>query len=252
MNSIEITYKNKAFTIEVPSGWNECDRKMYFKVCDLLRENDLSQERLRIFLHRTCKLPRRVIRAITDVEIHAIMSTFDWVLEPPTHIQSSVGWWFIFRGPQHALSNVIAKQYGLADEAFIKYCEAVEKGDKQEALKFFNKLCAALLTPFGLGYRDWIATAQLKFMRFLPASFKQVVLYQFWGIRNEYVKQFPLTHTRRKTKGKNYGWIGLFVDMAGEKFGPVSNVKKENFYEIMIQCEKNFEHLKEAEKQRKK
>jgi hypothetical protein len=252
MNNITLTHGEKKFEINVPSKWDECDRKMYFSVCELLRGNNLEQLKLRRFLNVTCKIPKRTIRSITDIEIQALMSTFGWALEPPSHMQTAAGWWFIFRGPKTALYNVTALQYGMTDEAFIKYCEAVKKGEKKESQEKFNKMCACLITPFGLPFNGRIADVQMKFMRFLPQRFKQVVFYEFWGIRNAYVKKFPKTHTKRKSKGSDFGWIGLFVSMAGAEFGKASEVKKERFYEIMVKCEQNFERMKEAEMQQRK
>lgn len=78
-----------------------------------------------------------------------------------------------------------------------------------------------------------------------------VILYEFWGMSNFLADHFPDAFDRSRqssTRGRNYGWPGMFELMAGVKFGSVSQVKTEGVYDIFLHVQQEIERERNAKK----
>ena len=253
MNEIEIRIGRRKWLIELPDSWESCTRKLYREVCWLLVIGRFDTPHMRRWLVKYTKIPRRAVARMSESEINAILQCLKWSVDPPKHASGKFGWWWFWRGPLAGFQNVDAVQYGMADQHFKKYLDAVKEQDAAVAKVELRNLAAMVLTPFGIRYRPWLAEAQKVVFRMMPMRMRMVVLYEFWGMTNFLAGHFPLAFSRRKKGGgKDYGWPGMFEAMAGEKFGPMSQVKSEKIYDIFLHIEQSLQREKEAEKERRK
>lgn len=227
--------------MKLPESWEECSPKLYSRVCWLLVSGLFDTPRMRKWLVKYTKLPKRAVAMMSESEVNIVLQCLKWTMEPPIHATGKVGWWWLWKGPTSGFQNVNGLQYGHADQRFQNYQKAAKDGDSKKSIRLLTEFASIMMTPFGLEYSPRVARLQLWVMKLMPLRIKMALVYEFWGMTNFLSKHFPKAFSRRKKgPGRDYGWPGMFEVMAGPKFGPMSQVKREKVYDLFLHIEQDL------------
>lgn len=195
-----------------------------------------------IFLMEVVQIPEEVLELLFENKILLVnvfaelnfLEDFTKVLHQTSHLPSLA--FGLVQGPQDALSGMPFKQLNIADQ----YLSAYQESKDDKLIKY---LFAWLYTPFGWilpdtlqGIWAWILTLCYS------KSTQTLAILNFVGLRNEFSRRFPLTFSQTtESKGTDYGYLGLVVSLAGEKFGLPQQVEKTDANMVFIGIEKNNE-----------
>lgn len=142
------------------------------------------------------------------------------------------------KGPQDSLNSTSFLELDVADKYLAAYQKTREK-------KYFHYLLAWLYKPMGVILPDWLQKMWVLVLRiYCSRHTQQLCVLNFVGLRNNFSSRFPLTFSRfskEKDLGTNYGFLGMVVAMAGEKFGLPKQVEKTDCNLVFIGIEKNNE-----------
>lgn len=142
------------------------------------------------------------------------------------------------KGPKDSLHSTSFLELDVADKYLAAYQKTRDK-------KYFYYLFAWLYKPMGLILPDWLQKMWVLILRICCSRYtQQLCVLNFVGLRNNFSSRFPLTFSRfskEKDLGTNYGFLGMVVAMAGEKFGLPKQVEKTDCNLVFIGIEKNNE-----------
>ena len=257
MNSIQIKGKIPIFfgwftitvnrDIQAPSTWNELSRAQLYKVVDLLTSNQYLRDGKIRLVHVLLNIKSWLFFKLTPEQIQDLTPITEFLLKDNELTTNLVPWIkiesIIYHGPRSFLANLSIEEFGFADTFYTKY-KATRKDE------FLRALCAAL-------YRREVSSPtsdehrgdnreQFNMHSVFPRSdvFKALTFAQkyavclfYEGCRNWITKKYPLPFSKEKPKGKSFGWGGVLLELAGNKFGDHDQTKKTNLMVVLNHLE---------------
>lgn len=232
MISVEFQRGDKLITAALPESWSDLSRRQYALVARANTRKVRSQVHAQ-FLH-AFGVPRHVTEELSPGVLATICRDSAVTNTLPEHHNWMGTRIPFFTPPKNALSNISTDQFGLADQWMRKF---LDSKTRQDSRKNLNRLFACLYHMRGVKWSRKTADIYTILATLLPRKMKIAIAYSFLGCSRWYAKQFPKTHKKKTSKGPDYGWPGLIVDLAGPKFGHPDQVKKTSIYEVMVHLE---------------
>ena len=232
-------------SIDSASAWNELSQKQLYIISDVLHSKTLlidGKIRLAIAL---LGIKMRLFLRFTASQVHDILPITQFILEENKLTKNLVPYLKVgskrFYGPTSRLANITIEEFGFADTFYTRFKETMED-------EWICRLCAVLYRPQRSGYnpksdsyKGDIREDFNKHLVFVRArrfeklnSSQKYAIYLFYeGCRNEIIKKHKHVFAKRKPTGKSFGWGGILVDLAGNKFGGHEQTKRANLFDVL-------------------
>ncbi len=169
--------------------------------------------------------------------VNAILEESMWLADLPGHhksFRSRIGWWF---GPKEKLYDWTWYRFGLAEENFKLYIEALQDEDRQAARRQMNRLFACLYGVFGI-WNNKIADWYIQLAFFVRRSKKHEAIENYRGLREWLQQTYKPAFSGGSSDSNEDLMRSLTIAMAGPKFGNVPQVLKANLHDVLIyQCQ---------------
>lgn len=278
MNTIQIKGKLPFFfgklhwpvnkKIKVASAWDELSQKQLYIIADVLHSKTLLIEgkiRLAVAL---LGVKMRMFLRFTASQVHDILPITEFILEENKLTKNLISYLKVgsqrFYGPANLLANITIEEFGFADTFYTRYKES-----KKE--EWLCRLFAALYRPQKADYdpksdsykgdiredfnRHLVFNRARRFAK-LKDNRKYAIFLFYEGCRKEIIQKHPHVFSKKKPTGKSFGWGGILVELAGNKFGDHEQTKKANLFDVLGHLEmeaiKANKFKEEQEKLRRK
>lgn len=244
-----MTYKGVEHSETVRVGWADLSKSELVALCKIITKGGGSNT-VRKYVQIITGLPGRVLAQFTESEMEKVAAESNILIEQPSFRKSHfTRLLLVFKGPGDGLGRMRFKQYGLADQQFRHYWEAAGK-DGQNAAALRRSVLAIVYTPAFLPFNARLVTFYSLLFRLVPARIQIAALYNYWAQRN-WLREVYDDVFEGGSKGKNYGFRGLIISIAGEKFGTAKSVGRAKLHDVMTYLEMRAEENEEIRRRMK-
>ena len=253
-----IAEKSPVITAPFPDEWDEITQRQLLLIADHLWNPKTKIASARDLLAAMIGLPKKQFRKISPHQLsNDLMPLLGFIAE-----ENLLSKWLIPRlgryyGPAEKLSNITVDEFIGADMAYTHYFE-LRQNDPKQAHKQLCRLAAILYRP----KKWWWSITRLfpslnsgdcrqplndntidmrarKFEK-LPLPVLLAIMHNYQGCRNWIHATFPdawQTSDEQKTGTNKYGIVAFAVDMAGGKFGNVTETGNTLLFTVLIELE---------------
>lgn len=223
--------------IDLPENLNHMtheDFMCYFRIKTGI--NDVFD--LEHFASSILGLPKNLIQKQSKSSLSQIINE-SYILEIGCYSENSffppIAW--IWRGPSDSFMKTRFKQFGLMDQAINLFLEAEDPDEIKKQIPIFM---AAAYTPFGLPWNNWIGN--LNHFIFKRIRFKKMAYAaeSFLLLRSWLVELYPETFSSQGSSGRDFGFQGIQVQIAGDKFGTVEKAGKARLHDVFTHIEQQI------------
>lgn len=200
-------------------------------------------------LYHFLKLPPRVFfkipRGILDELFAKLSFLLDKCVMNTALIRSFFHRGILYIGPEDNLSTNVMIESGWMEQFFSVYHEHHREEDLDLLIATVYRPVHwwKLITPW-ISWEDRripfrMATVEKRAakLKTLPKDLKQAIHLQLMGLRNSKAEQFPNVYTPRGG-GDRFGWLGLMIDLAGDKFGDQKAIEMVPTDKVLVYLEK--------------
>ena len=276
MVEIKIELGKKSFQFDLPQSWDQVPEhlypflaRIYLRDSRFMNENDKLVRTLAILMDGAIG----ALDLLTDYQILDLTKMIHWVYEKLDLKENKIISFTLdeidYLGPSSDLSNMRFGEFIMAETYFMQYTES-----RMENSIYLDKLIAALYRPHGLGpeyspgdahYRgDWrqkfnsnLIDSRASIIKDLDLAIKDGI-YLFYAVaRDSLFSYYPNVFPKRKSSSKqqnvgqiNFGWIGVFDDMLGEKGRTAESLEDEFLSTALMSLERNQIKIKEINKKK--
>ena len=200
----------------------------------------------------------------TDDQVFDLLSLSDFIFKNNDLSRAVIPHFRIglrkYYSPGNKLGNLSIEEFSYADTFYMKHKQTNE-------IEWLNLLIVTLYRPKTHDHRpdsvDYKGDIREEFNSYilnfrsekiskLKNKTKFAILLFYEGCRNIIIKQHPHVFTKNKPKGKDFGWGGTLVELAGNKFGTHEQTKKANLWDVMGHLEMEAIKAKELDNQYQK
>ena len=235
--------------IEAPASWNELTKKQLYKIAEIIHsERYLIDGKIRLVV-AVLGIRLMLFLKLNASQVYDLLPLAKFVMNdneltinlvPKLRISFTY-----YYGPNDRLSNITIEEFSFLDTFFIRYKET---GDNL----WLNLLCSAMYRPKRADYNPTAETYKgdirvdfnkhLVFYsahRFesLSSAQKYAILLFYDGCRNQITKKYWNIFGQKKTSGKSFGWGGVLMELAGNKFGDHERTKTANLLDVLNHLE---------------
>ncbi|MGJ1424559.1 hypothetical protein ACR79B_11245 [Sphingobacterium spiritivorum] len=276
MNTLTIEAKKQTWHVQIPENWDEVPlhlypnlAQLYLKGPDRMNETD---KLVRVFCLLAIDAYKGVMQ-MSDEQLTICLPMIYWVFENldiqrnplPSFVHNNIR----YIGPDKELENVRFGEFCMAETFFMQYWE--NKDDK-----ILDKLIATLYRPAGNGnqynpkhntYRgdrrekfngNLIDIRAEKFSDLDVAIKDGIYLYYLvsrWQIFDYFPHVFPKKKHQKintpKQKTPQYGWMGVFDDLQGERGHTAETLEDEFLHTTLLSLERGQIKFKELKLNKK-
>lgn len=252
MTEIKIEYNGVTYSGSLPECWEDLSLKGYRAV---QRGGDW-----RLLLSRLCGIPKKVFRAMLDFEVEAVLTPLcssdpsvsppgdekpptPFFYEVPFHGRNFVPWLGVLKGRKSKFVNLTCGELAMSDLYFQAYNSFL--ADDQEAdPKVQRKMLLGMLSSVyrlpGVPHREWMIPVWVFLLKLVPNRKLLCAYNNYWGMRQWMSGQYPRSYSGGGG-GDDHGWRGMFLDLAGEKFGTIEKIGRIKAHDVMTHIEKSLE-----------
>lgn len=273
-----VEYEGKK--VQCPETWNELNKKQLITIAEhwpktmlIKEEKELEKAYYRakvIILRVLIEMKPHIYAKLTLDQVASMLPLMDFLNQPPDLDKQLIPYFTIrgkkYIGPEAGLKKSNFDEFIKADTIFMK----ITKGD----FSLIDQMVATLYRPkLGLfqidelkrqnkyigdkrvPYNDQVISDLAEFYKDnLADRYKWAVFYFYWGFRNKHVivfeNLFEKKNPETKETGNNYGWGGTLLELSGEKFGPLTETSKTNWFTIFVEMSRRSDlAMKQKQKQ---
>lgn len=274
---MEIKINN--YKYNTPEDINDLDNQQLLGVFDiiytekrsgLLRPEELTNHIKMVLICIICKLPKELIAEMSGMDLLKLSPVIDFLFDSHetdegvkqiylkqnltrTPIPKFKAGNIAYYGPADGITNLSIYEFAFADAYMVQYL-------KTQSEVFLNQMIATLWRPskpksqkaFGYGgdrrvdiqkYEHVIEKRSEVIGKKLDEIQKSVILHYFISSRKELFNRYPIPMS--DDGGEGYGYAGLILSLAGDKFGDAEKTAQTDLVTILI-------HLSMMEKEREK
>lgn len=253
-----VIIKNKRLTL--PERWNELTVHQLRWICKYIYPNiNLFNQSPTIYYHLKVRLlmvlmevprynifsaKRRMFFKISAESLADLTMQINWIYQSANLTLNpfpaiSIGFKKLY-GPPDGLSNMKLIEFSFADHFFCEFQKTKKESDLNNFIaclyrhKMFNN-ADDVREPFNKNTIAYRATLLKNFRN----EDKIAILLFYLSCRELIVKRYAkvFEKTNNKGKTKNFGMAGLIVEMAGTKFGNVTETEQTDINAIFIYLE---------------
>ncbi|SFC93194.1 hypothetical protein SAMN05421780_1139 [Flexibacter flexilis DSM 6793] len=237
-----------------PKNYQELTRDQLIKIYELLMSEapytDVVVAIIPVLfrLHMNLELLRFFMTKVTPVEWVDLALLTDPFIQNPESCINLLPTVCVdekqFVGPADTLANLSFAEFINADTHFLRFLQTQDESH-------LNALCATLYRPQREDFNpdapdtngdprevfndNLVATRAQTFATLLKGE-KAAILYFFMGCRNEIEKQYPWIFKKTdEEKTESEGWVGVWLQMAGNKFGDAEKTANTNLHWILTE-----------------
>lgn len=224
-------------TLEMPEDMMHLDKEsflVYFRI----KSGTNSIPDLEHFLEYVLGFPEDVVSRISVSEMAAIINESKIMLHGELCAKSFFPRMLLWFGPKDFLANTRFKQFGLMEEALKGFIEAEDRKDQRSQLVRF---AAAAYTPLGLPWTDFIGSMNLILLRLCRTRKIILATEAFILLRTWFSEYFPESFDPGGgKKERDFGFQGIQVRIAGEKFGTVKKAGRAMLHDVFTHIEQQI------------
>lgn len=255
MNTIEI---NK-YVFKSPDDWNSLTRKQLLYIAGRLdywlwlskKQYSIGKEKFFLLmklmsisrfniLSRKTKLFYKLFHSSDEDSLAGLLITTDFVFSGENTLTKNLlptirKGFKTYYGPSDRLSNIGFYEFVFADSFYLKYRETKNK-------KWLNLLVASLYRPKLERFDNALLEKRAELFSRISLAEKQAIYIFYIGCRISLVKKYPDAFSSNKAnKGKNYGWEGIILGLAGNRFGTIEETRQTNLHTVLTYIQMNSE-----------
>jgi hypothetical protein len=155
-------------------------------------------------------------------------------------------------GPSDDFQNLRLLEFSFCDSYYMRYRMSKEEENLDKMIAVLYRPAAAVkdLADKREKLNQHTIEDRAKQIKKLPLLEKQAILLWYTACRSRLERTYNYAFSKEKqhkAKSKNYGWAGLIVSMAGEKFGTVEQTSDEYIHTIFLQMDMQLQAQEQLE-----
>lgn len=240
MHTITLSITEKGKTAEhrftLPGGWQECTARQLCLAASALYTEDIFGDKAQYFMGTLLAEQadvRRVILDLNDLHAGQLAGLVEWIDTPFVTQKSLIATYEGLTGPGDNLKGFSIERLGFADLFCNRYADT---GETVELSRLMGVLYCEAPEAWT---EDHIDEGEILFLD-TPLSWKLGALLNYRGLRANMVEAHPNVFEGGSSDHEmaRFGWLGVIQDLAGDKFGPVSQAKRTPVPEAMAYFER--------------
>lgn len=271
MVEIKIELGKKRFRFDLPQSWDEVPEhlypflaRIYLRDSRFMNENDKLVRTLAILMDGGIG----ALDLLNDYQILDLTRNIHWVYEKLDLTENKIFSFTLneidYLGPSSDLSNMRFGEFIMTETYFMQYTES-----GLENPIFLDKLISVLYRPHGIGpeydpgdpgyrgdcrqkFNSNLIDGRAAIIEGLDLAIKDGI-YLFYAVARDLLfSYYPNVFSKRRSSSKqqksgqiNFGWIGVFDDMLGEKGRTAESLEDEFLSTALMSLERNQIKIKE-------
>lgn len=271
MVEIKIVLNKKNFRFDLPQSWDEVPEHLYpFLARIYLRDSRFMNEKDKLVRTLAILMDESLgaLDLLNDGQLLDMIRMVHWVYERMDLTENKI---FSFTkdgvdylGPSSDLSNMRFGEFIMAETYFMQYIES-----RMENTILLDKLISVLYRPHGIGpeyspgdpvyrgdcrqkFNSNLVDVRSTSIKDLDLAIKDGI-YLFYAVARDILfSYYPNIFSKRKSSTDqnksgqvNFGWIGVFDDMLGEKGRTAESLEDEFLSTALMSLERNQIKIKE-------
>lgn len=232
MKDVLIKYKGKEISLECASCVDELSIDQFKSYIDFTSQVDSGKQDYRAALSNIFGLPSQVLKEITEHECIQLFNELELLSADISSAKSFYPTVPFFKAPKVALSNLLFMQFALADESLSMITEANSK-------KMARRVFAALYAPVFFGWSSLSADLALK-LSFLIRPKKLLRIVEAYRSQSSWLRLKYKHSFGGKSSSGGFGYQGMVVSIAGDKFGSVDKARMQKLHDVFIHIEQTI------------
>ncbi len=246
------------------SSWNELSQKELYVVADILHSKTLLVDGKMRLMVALLGIKFRVLLAFTASQVHDLLPITKFILEENKLTTNLIPFLTLgsttLYGPNNFLANINIEEFAFADAFYVRFKET--KSDEM-----LCRLCATLYRPKREGYdpkspdfkgdirqdfnKHQVFNRARRFEKFNSAQKYAISLF-YEGCREKLIKKHPNVFSKGKGRSKSFGWGGILMELAGDKFGDLQHTNRALMVNVLSYLEMQAIKAKKLEAEYKK
>lgn len=160
----------------------------------------------------------------------------------------------LYYGPDDAFTNFTFLEWILCDQFFTKWQKTEDPFNIDKLIATIYRKQKESLTDEKYDGDPRIRLNEnhikdnAKSFETLPRNLKTALLTIYIGNRNTVIRRFKRVFEDNEGEADKFGWTGVLVKLAGDKWGNKEETEYTNLYDMFISFDQNIEKLEEAER----
>ncbi len=277
MVKFQIADGKKVYTANIPENWNEVPEEQYPNLAQIYLKTENRMNEYDKLVRSFCLLTIRAwdgVKLMSDEQLAYHLQHIHWVFGELDLSLNKIPQFSIdgvdYYGPEEELGNLRFGEYCIAEAHFIAYWQHRDE-------KALDRLIATLYRPKGKGNQykkdnpDYRGDIREKFngnlveqraevFADLDLAIRDGIFLFYVSARNILASYYPHVFPKKRAKNTplgnqqvpNYGWLGVFDDLLGEKGRTAETLEDEFLATTLMSLERSQIKFRDMKRNSKK